>query len=314
MDDELSIFDSKSDWLKDEIYVHGCKNEIKEVANLVGGPSKLSKLLGVNYNSCYREWTNGRNPIPLATLEKMLQLCDANTISGIKLKINSRPCIISCRYSPHKMRFPRTVSVDIAYLAGLILGDGSLAGDSSNERGNWNVSALFDDISHQKICDDLIKNEFHISPKNYKDERNCWLSIFSSKTAQWFWRSFFDMHNGYKASKITIPRCILESKNEKLRTALLQGLFDSDGSFTKRKNVQYASTSHIIVDQVSNILNSMGITHSKSVWIKDKKYLPLHAIAICRKSSVLSFAQQIGFRHPRKMSKLKIVTAPWSSG
>ncbi|QQR92111.1 MAG: hypothetical protein IPJ89_03005 [Candidatus Iainarchaeum archaeon] len=304
MPSKLSIFDLKSDWLKDDIYVHGLKDEIKEITRLLGGPGKLSKRLEVNYNSCFREWTNGRTPVPLAKLERMISFCNANTATIIKSRISDRQCIISCRYSPHKMLFPSSISEDLSYLAGLILGDGSLAGDSSNARGNWNITALFDDINHQKMCDELIKKEFQISPKNHKDESECWLSVFSSKTTQWFWRSFFEMHNGYKASKISFPKIILDSPNNNFRIALLQGLFDSDGSITKRKSVQYASTSKIIVDQVSAQLSALGIVHSKAVWIKDKKYLPLYSIAIRRKSSVLSFAHQIGFRHPRKASIL----------
>ncbi|MFH0969956.1 MAG: LAGLIDADG family homing endonuclease [Candidatus Diapherotrites archaeon] len=303
MDDELSIFDAKSDWLNDEIYVHGVKDEVKEIADRFG-PVKLSRILKVDYNNCFREWTCGRNPIRLSKLIEMINLCDSETQIKLKEKIDTKELKIGCRYSPHKMRFPSHVSENLAYLAGLILGDGTLAGDSSNTRGNWNVGTLFDDENHQKIYDKLIENEFQITPNHQKDEKNCWLSIFGSKTTQWFWRSFFDMHNGYKASIITIPNVIANSSNGRLRVTLLQGLFDSDGTITKRGHVQYASTSKEMIEQVSKILFSFGIAHGKASWLKDPKYRMLHSIAIRRKSSVLSFAKQIGFRHPRKAAIL----------
>ncbi len=302
--DKLSIFDTKTDWLKGEIYIHGVENEVRDICKSTYGSTEMSRRLGVDYNSCLKEWIMGRTPVPLSKMEKIMQFCDPSFKETILSKIDSKELKISCIYSPHKMKFPTTISEDLSYCAGLILGDGTLAGESSNEKGNWNVSILFDDTNHQKIYDEIVKKEFNISPRHYKDKRNCWTSIFSSKSTHWFWRSFFDMHHGYKANKITIPTRILESKNEKLKAAVLQGLFDSDGSITRRGCIQYASTSAKMIEQVSEILAHFGIPHRKSVWLKNEKVLPLYSIVIARKSSVLSFAQHIGFRHPRKASKL----------
>ncbi len=312
MMDKLSIFDAKTDWLKDEIYVHGLKGEVQEIA-IKFGPVKLSKILGLSYDNCFREWTHGRTPVRLSKLIEMISLCDSETQLNLKERINAKELKISCKYSPHKMRFPSVISEDLAYLAGLILGDGTLRGNAANARGDWSVGVLFDDESHQELYDKIIQNEFQIIPHHYKDEKNCWLSTFGSKTMQWFWRSFFDMHNGYKASIITVPDVITNSQNKKLLVALLQGLFDSDGSFTKDKNVQYATTSRTMIDQVSKILNDLGITHYRATWLKNQEVLLLHSIVVCRKSSVIRFAQQVGFRHPRKASKLAACIALWSS-
>lgn len=305
MDDKLSIFGANSDWLKDEIYVHNLKNEIKEISTVAGGPIHVSRLLDVDYNSCFREWSKGRTPIPLSKLERMLSFCDSEAQANIKSRIEAKEHKISCVYSPHKIMFPSKINENLAYFAGLILGDGSLAGNSLNQKGNWTVSVVFDDIEHRKVFDEISLQLFGILPKNRKDKRkNAYYSTLHSKTLHWILRSFFDMHNGFKANKISIPKVILESKNRQLKIAILQGLFDSDGTITKVGHVQFGSTSKIIVEQISQMLNELEITHTLATWVKNENVLPLYSIRIRRKSSVIRFAQQVGFRHPRKAVKL----------
>lgn len=316
MDDKLSIFGANSDWLKDEIYIHNLKDEIRAISTVAGGPIHLSRLLGVDYNNCFREWLSGRAPIPLAKLERMLTFCDSETQADIKSRIEAKEHKISCIYSPHKILFPSKITDNLAYFIGLILGDGTLAGNSLNQKGNWTVSIVFDDIEHRKVFDEITFQLFGVLPKNRKDKRkNAYYSTLHSKPLHWILRSFFNMHNGFKANKISIPKAILESKNQKLKVAILQGLFDSDGTITKAGHVQFGSASKIIVEQMSQILNELEVTHSLATWIKNEKALPLHSIRIRRKSSVIRFAQQIGFRHPRKavlLAKFSPVVQ-WSS-
>ncbi|MBI2597635.1 MAG: LAGLIDADG family homing endonuclease [Candidatus Diapherotrites archaeon] len=84
----------------------------------------------------------------------------------------------------------------------------------------------------------------------------------------------------------------------------MQGLFDSDGTITKRSIVKYASTSSKICSEIQYILSSWGIKSTTSEWIKNKKYLPLYSVSLQSKNSVLKFAQNISFRHPVKNKKL----------
>ncbi|MBI4043528.1 MAG: hypothetical protein HY393_01825 [Candidatus Diapherotrites archaeon] len=305
MAEKLSIFDVKSDWLKNEIYVHGVKDELDEMAGILGGRVKAAKELGVSYKSRFAEWVMGRAPIPLKQLEKIIDFFEMEFQQQVKAKINAKSLTLSCVYSPHKILFQSNISEDMAYLIGAILGDGSLAGENSNDKGNWGILTYFDNEGHMSIFNQIVENEFSIKPKICRPKnKNHFVSYFCSKPLHWYLRSFFEMHNGYKASKIMIPKIILNSKNDKLQAAVLQGLFDTDGTITKRGYVQYASTSKRIIDQVSSLLNTRNIVHSKAVWLKAEKYLPLYSIAIRRKSSVINFAQRIGFRHPLKAEKL----------
>ncbi|MEK6902817.1 MAG: LAGLIDADG family homing endonuclease, partial [archaeon] len=251
----------------------------------------------------------GRAPVRFSKLEQLVNMGDQIFQETFQKRINSKELYLSCMYSPHKMKFPKTISEDLAYCTGIILGDGTLSGDSQNRGGNWGVSAIFDNFEHLNIFEAIIKKEFNISAKiGYPKNKKCYVSYFGSKPVHWFLRSYFDMHNGYKASKISIPKVILESTNIKIKTAFLQGLFDSDGTIAKRKktrrDVRFSSTSQTIVNQVDDLLNSLNIPHGRNTWLKNEKVLPLYTVSIQRKSSVLSFAQQIGFRHPGKAAKL----------
>ena len=189
MGEKLSIFDIDSDWLKDEVYVHGLRKEIREILVRLGGPSKACKLLGVSYVAL-KEWPRGRKPISLEKLNQLISFCDANFQEEIKFRIDLEDVFLSCRYSPYKIKFPKQVSSDLAYCVGLILGDGTLAGDSLNEKGNWIVSVFFDNKEHRLLYDSLIHQEFGFTPNHYLQGENCFVSGFSSKAVHWFLRSY----------------------------------------------------------------------------------------------------------------------------
>ena len=317
MQTNLSLFDVESNWLNDQIYVHGLKNEIKEILVHLGGPSKACNLLGVSYVAL-KEWPHGRKPISLKKLNMLIRFCSAPFQEKIKSKINSRDILLSCRYSPHKIKFPKVVTLDLAYILGLYLGDGTFAGDSSNRKGNWTIGAFFDNREHQTLCDSLLLKVFGIKAKHYDPKKTCFDSYFGSKVLHWFFRSYFGVCNGYKCNKIFGPDLILNSDNQ-IVFSFLQGLFDSDGTITNRNIVKYASTSKAMVEQVRNVLTDFGINSSFSEWLKAEEYLPLYSVEIGSKESVLKFAQVIGFRHPAKLARLvgyqmNCKIAPSSSG
>jgi len=302
MGEKLSIFDVESGWLKDQVYVHGLREEIREILNHLGGPSKACRLLEVSYIAL-KEWPHGRKPISLEKLNKLIGFCDALFQEGIKSKIDSREILLSCRYSPHKIKFPKFVTSDLAYLLGLYLGDGTFAGDSSNVKGNWIIGAFFDNRDHQSLVDSLVLKVFGINAKHYDSKETCFESYFGSKVLHWFFRSYFRVCNGYKCNKIFGPGLILNS-NSKIVSSFLQGLFDSDGTITNRDIVKYASTSKIMVEQVRAVLTEFGIDSGFSMWLKAEKYLPLYTAEIRSKNNVLKFAELINFRHPGKHARL----------
>lgn len=318
MQNSLSIFDAPSDWLKNDVMLHGIAPEVKDIALRLGGAPKVSRLIGVSYHAS-KEWTLGRRPISLANLNKTLNLCNENFRKEMVQRIDSKEIFLSCKYSPHKLRFPKEISPDLAYCVGVILGDGSLAGNISNEKGNWRVAVFFDNLEHRALYDSIIRKELDLVQIHRLSSEHCYVSLCCSKVFHWFLRSYFGVCNGFKSSRIFVPQNLLDSTAIEVKKAFLQGLFDTDGTITKRGYVKYASTSKVIIDQVRLLLNSIGIETKFGQWLKAEKFLPLYTVELRSKDSVLKFARLINFRHPVKLAKLtdankNVLVAPSSSG
>jgi hypothetical protein len=295
MSDVLSIFEFSGSESSKRIYLVGITPIVKEIFQHLGGIKRVSILLNQKYSKV-KEWSS-RKPISLFDLNNLLNNCDIVFRKKIQVRIEHSEIIIKCRYSSRKVRFPKIVSPDLAYIVGLILGDGSLAGDSLNQVGNWNISICFENHGHLKLYNALIKQIFGFGPNVYLD-RGCEVSSFSSRVLHWFFKKYFEFFNGYKCNKIFVPSRILNGSNQKVVASFLQGLFDSDGTFTNNR-VKYSTTSKIMAFQVQKLLARFSISSSISKWTKGE-YKPLYTVAVSAYNSVQLFSEKVGFRHPNK--------------
>lgn len=302
---ELSVFEAENKPFANDIYLHGLKNEIREIfLRLNKSQWEIAKMLSLNYNAV-KEWSLGRRPITLARLSSIIGLCSNDFQQTIKGKIDVADIAISCRKSPIKMKFPKNISPGLAYCIGLILGDGSISSDKTCLTGNWRIGVLFDDLEHKSIYESIIKKELGLNSKYFKKSDKCHVSYVNSKAFHWFVRIYFCVPNGKKCDKIFIPPKILEPKNKDLLTALLSGLFDSDGTITNKKIVKYGSTSKIIVEQVMESLAGLGMDPKMECWLKSEGFLPLYTAELRSKDSIKTFAKVVKFRHKIKQSRLE---------
>lgn len=306
----LSLFDVKSDWLVDEICIWNIKEQLNKAVWNLGGPAKASKLINVKY-SRLKEWHLGRKPIPLSKLNKLLFLIDETLKQELVNEINSKQLYLKCQYSNHTVKFPNELTPGLSYVVGLLLGDGYLAGDSSNKRGDWEISVFFDNIKHLAIYKSYLKEIFGLEIKTSKPPKNYYVAHFASKSVHWFLRSFFDLCNGYKADKITIPSRIIDTQNKALIAECIKGLFDSDGTVVvKNKKIKFASTSETIVNQLIFWLYKLGVNTRKSKWLKNNNCKMLFTASVHRKKDVARFAEIIGFNHPEKKKRLYKICDP----
>lgn len=303
----LSIFAKESFPISDEIYLSGIKDELKEIVLFFDGLNKFCQFFKLKY-SRVKEWVSGRKPIPLSELKRVLSFLPKKTVKRLRFQIDSKDFILSCRYSPQKILFPEIVSLELAYLVGLVLGDGSLRGESLNKSGNWGVLVFFDNLEHSNYYSKIVFGLFGIKTKTFFKD-GCYCNYFHSKVVHWFLRNFFEIKNGLKCDKIIIPQIIANSNNKQLISACLMGLFDSDGTVVvSNKNAKFASTSRQIVEQTQYFLKIFGIKSKFSVWNKNEKSKPLYTVAISGKEDILRFACTIGFKHPVKSEKLGQIT------
>jgi len=302
--ERISLFDAKSDWLADEICIWNIKDEINKAVWSLGGPAKASELMNVKY-SRLKEWHLGRKPIPFSKLNELLQLIDKNLKQELVEKIDSKQIYLKCQYSTHIIKFPNEITPELAYLIGLLLGDGYLAGNSINAKGNWGVSAFFDNKKHLEIYKKHFEELFGVKTKISIPQGNYFVSYFASKAIHWYLRTFFDLCNGYKAHKIKIPEKIAKTNNPLLIASCIRGLFDSDGTLVvKGREVKFSSTSETIVNQLIFWLQKMGIKANKYNWLKNEKSKMLFTATVGSKRGVVKFADLIDFNHPEKKKKL----------
>ncbi|MFA5930751.1 MAG: LAGLIDADG family homing endonuclease [archaeon] len=299
---KISIFENTGEKFCKEVYLHGINEEVKEIFIELKHPTKIAKQLGVKYTKL-KEWAIRKKPISLFDLKKLLNLCPEEFKKTVTKKIESKETRLSCKYSPHKIKISDDISEDLAYIIGIILGDGSVACDNSNSEGNWTIIVFFDNKEHRAIYEKLVENEFKIKSISGQRKENCFESGFASKIIHTFFVKELGMHNGRKAHKICFPEKILNGDLTN-KAALIQGLFDSDGTITNGY-IRYSTVSKIMAEQVQKILFEIDICTSINVWIKDPKYYPLYTVSVKTTKCKKLFAQKIGFRHPIKKLLLK---------
>jgi intein/homing endonuclease len=301
MNEKISIFAFNKNNSK-RIYINGINSLLKKIFIKNGGPVKTSKQLSYKYTKT-KEWLSGRKPISIFDLKKVLDLLPSKESKEYIQKIENMNFKLSCKYSSAKIHFPKQLDEDLAYLIGILMGDGSLSGSESNKIGNWTISAFFDNLQHQKIFDSILEKKFNIVSSFYDPKGGHTVSYCCSRVIHSFFTDLFGVPNGLKCNKIFIPNKILRSKLN-VQFAFVQGLFDSDGTFTNG-TAKYSTTSKKMSEDIQKLLKKNNFSFSVNIWVKDKKYLPLFTIAIKSKQSKQLFYELINFRHPNKKLLLK---------
>jgi len=305
---DLDIFEIQNDWLNEDIYLAGIKNEIRELVDYLGGSTKAARNSNLSY-SVIKEAKDGRASFHLKKLNVLLELVPESFKQKIICKIlgkHPRFTVMRANRNRQNLLFPRKLNADLAYIIGLILGDGHLAGDLRNYYGDWTITVCFDNPKHMDKYRKIFASNFGTSPKYYFSKKNYYDCYLSSKVLQWFFRSFFKIPAGKKGHIITIPERILNCGDTRVVNACIKGLFDSDGTVTK-KYAGFSSTSNDIVEQAFYLLQQQGVSANKNMWIKAEKYLPLYTIQIRKKESLERFRKLIGFSHPIKRKRLNML-------
>lgn len=188
-----------------------------------------------------------------------------------------------------------SISEDLAYLIGLILGDGYV----DYKQGRVVITTIDEDVynfleSHPfglKFIQSKGGDKFHYILKN-------------SSFVEFLDKVIKFKHE--KAPKKEIPDCVLTWRRKNV-VAFLQGLFDADGCCdSTRGRVSFVSTSKKIVDVLRILLLNFGIVSSTY----DHLSAPTEKVKIWSKSKVIElsphnsnlFLDKIGFRIKRKQN------------
>jgi len=194
---------------------------------------------------------------------------------------------------------------DISYLIGVIQGDGNI-NKTLDKKGHISglgliISVGHDDKPYTIFLKKLIQNNLNYSPY-VRRETSCYrVALYDRALVRAFERFKYDMR---------IPNFILSDMN--LLSAYLQGLFDTDGcccisSKSKSGTIDFSSNKKELITSIKRILEEDFDIYSFVQKVRKNGYRPWYRLYITNKTNILKFNKMIGFRHPRKVKKLKML-------
>jgi DNA mismatch repair protein MutS len=190
-----------------------------------------------------------------------------------------------------RYRLPENLDEDLAYIMGLLVGDGTLTYSNSIM-----LSTADDFIAeeYRRIVHKLFG--YHVGCKsNGRDY------FITSKQIRVFLASLGLGH--HRAHEKHVPLSILKAPRSVV-VAFLQGLFDSDGFVENRYgNVRLSTASIRLAREVQLLLLNLGII--ASLRVKKTPARPSYRLSI-NGTDAIAFHEQVGFRSPRKRARREL--------
>ena len=214
--------------------------------------------------------------------------------------------------SPHRVKCPRILDEDLAYLTGYHLGDGYLEDVSKTfkRRGKAGYEIVYADrnLEQIKLIWNIFQDKFEFNLKIYKKpNENLWIGrVNSCKALHWFLNTKLDLPIG-RRNKIETPNWILS--NDKFLSNFISGFFDADGDVSKTSNhsykiirIQLTQKDKEILLQLKDLLDKVfGIKSNISKKWKQNVWM-LH---IWGKKNAIIFKEKIDFRNIIKKQRLE---------
>jgi len=226
------------------------------------------------------------------------------------------------------LTFPIELSSDLAYLCGVIAGDGSIYTRSSKHDyiikcvGNPKDEKEY----YNKILSPLFRSLFKIKIKvKLQDQGSTYGFVIYSKGLYGFFTKIIGLPSGKKYITLIIPN--LFKKHKELCNSFIQGVADTDFclSFKKKySSVPYypvisgCSKSKRFMKEISFELKKQGfqIAEIYDYKVKDirfkKGYSIINRIDLNGVNNYKLWLNQIGFRHPKHLKKIKKYSGEWT--
>lgn len=237
---------------------------IKQTSNL--NWKQITKILEVNRSMLFK-YLNEDHSMPLKRLEKLCKATKIDITNFGKLEL-----IELQNVKEHKIVRPK-LNETLAEFLGALSGDGNIYG--KNYEISITCGAVVDQDYVVRIVKKMFKNLFGLEAHIYKNKSVVKCRIYS-KQLQQFLSNEFNFPIGKRKNRTFIPPKI--RKEKKLRIAYLRGLFDTDGSFHRRRPksgvVEFISASPDFLLQVQKALKKLGFKaclSGENVYIYDQR-------------------------------------------
>ncbi|MBM3251893.1 MAG: hypothetical protein FJZ11_03830, partial [Candidatus Omnitrophica bacterium] len=198
-------------------------------------------------------------------------------------------------FKPEGIRLPRTISVQLAELWGMYIGDGSNHRDGIRFTIGTEDRELVDYIS--RISYELFDKKTSIS--EYPNA-NCYeVALLSIELKKWF--EFLKISKK-SARGARIPE-IVKGANEDIVCGFLRGLFTTDGCIRENGHITLTTASRPLAEDLQVIMLYLGIPTQKTFFPSTDSY----QVSVCTKSGFIIFKEKIGFLISRKQSRLNAI-------
>ncbi|MFQ5721801.1 MAG: LAGLIDADG family homing endonuclease [Candidatus Aminicenantales bacterium] len=259
--------------------------------------SRVLEDVNTSYNN-KRRYKIGERSLPLKYLSK-----NHKALSEI---IKLRPVFIT--HGGVKVTLPDKINSDIAYLTGLICGDGNLT--ITKKRDYW-VTIHNKEIALLEKTLAILETNFNYKT-DIKEGNKCQMVVVRSEVIHSFFHKIMEIESGRKEN-IKIPKKI--KSDRKLIRAFIAGFFDAEGTVALKKNkitcqICLYQKQKSILDEIKSELEKDGI-EMKFYYSNTN-----HRLYGNRKS-LKPFYKKIKIFHPKKKKKLDTAIknhALWMSG
>ena len=182
---------------------------------------------------------------------------------------------------------PKEINEDVARAYGHIISDGHLT------RPFWGDKIIYCNKQMELINDfeNCFERLFGTSGNTYKGKGDNYICTIYSRI---IWTYFKNFNVNW----------ILESKDEKVKSAFLQACFDDEGSISKDGIISICQKEEGYINNIKKLLNEFGITNTTKYIIHNKKYnVNIYNLRISCKHNSL-FQEEIGFVNINKKNRL----------
>lgn len=136
--------------------------------------------------------------------------------------------------SSYKITLPSYLCGDLAYLIGVMIGDGTIVSPVKRKRGGYRWRILITgERDHLEFFTNIVIGLFNYKPKIYKDprKRNTYSLVINSKVIHRYFTRVLGFKMGAKEEEYDIPKVVVSAKFFKY---FLAGMVDTDGCVTAR--------------------------------------------------------------------------------
>jgi len=311
LDNYLLKLVDKKDGIGSSLYLYGVEFFVKELWEEITESDKILKKdllekLQVQA-SPFCAIMKGKRGISIQQLYKLLtlwgKLCNKND-SELKKKwdgIYKNDFLIASFSKPIKVKLPKFITPKLAYIIGLIIGDGCFDCSSNKERIKINEKNR---EQLELIIKPITEELFGIKCYVRKDNPGPCLRIFSKSVYR-----FFRKVLGIKVGRI--PKLIW-TLDETNKSFLIRGLFDSEGDVDAnylRSKVRISQNSKQFLKNLLLLMKSIDISANGPYGPNfGSRNGVCYNIEVRKKSEILKFKQIIGTSHLEKNKKLEILT------